>query len=1008
MQDFVQELRLIEKRWQEEWQKAKIFEADPDERPKFFITIPYPYLNGNLHVGHCRTFTIGDAVARYKRMCGYNVLFPMGFHVTGTPIIGLAELIAKRDQRTIEVYTRFHDVPKEILLTLTTPERIVEYFAKEAEKALRDIGYSIDWRRIFTTTDEPYQKFIEWQYWKLKEKGLIVKGSHPVRYCPNDENPVEDHDLLMGEEATIVDFTVIKLYSFDEELGKIVFPCATLRPETIFGVTNVWVKPAKYVLAKVNGELWFLSREASEKLRYQEKDVEIVREVDARDFFGKLVVNPILAGMLIDKILDDLREFDEGLYERLSKIGDEDERFKTVVHEMVNGNLARVLIDLFKRAKEEKFNVIRRIVVPILPAEFVDTDNATGVVMSVPAHAPYDYVALEDLKKNEETLRRFGIDRSLVEIEPIVLIRIEGEKYRVPAVEVAKELGVESQEQRDLLDKATKIVYKKEFHKGVLLETTGKYAGMRVSKIKDVLQRDLVNMGVGDVFYEFSEMPVVCRCGTKCVVKVVRDQWFLNYSNPDWKSKVLEWLEEMTIIPDYYKEEFRNKIEWLKDKACARRKGLGTRIPWDREWLIESLSDSTIYMAYYILAKYINEGRLKAENMTPEFLDYVLLGIGDAKKAAQSSRLDVETVEEIRRDFLYWYPVDLRSSGKDLVANHLLFFLFHHIAIFPKRHWPRAIAVNGYVSLEGRKMSKSKGPLLTMKRAVAENSADVTRLYILHAAEYDSDADWRKKDVEALAGHLRRFFNLVKEHYTKEAKELNQLDRWLISRFQKAIRETRDAMEKLQTRRAINAAFFEVMNDVRWYLRRGGENLVVILDDWLKLLAPFIPHVCEELWHIKHDTFISLERYPEFDESKVDEKAEAVEEYIRRFIDDVKEVMKFVEQPREVYIAFAEEWKTEVLRIASQASSMKEAMGRIMKDEKFRAMAKDVSAFLKRVFKDREMYAVMDELNEREIIENNLEFLEKELGVKIVLDESKVPAEKRKAAMPGKPAIYVI
>ncbi len=1005
MQDFVQELRVIEKKWQEEWNKAKIFESDPDDRPKFFITIPYPYLNGNLHVGHCRTFTIGDAVARFKRMCGFNVLFPMGFHVTGTPIIGLAELIAKRDPRTIEVYTKYHDVPEDVLLTLTTPEKIVEYFSKEAESALKDIGYSIDWRRKFTTTDPPYQRFIEWQFWKLKEKGLVVRGSHPVRYCPNDENPVEDHDLLMGEEATIVDFTIIKLYSWHEKFGKIVFPCATLRPETIFGVTNIWVKPTKYVLAKVNGELWFLSKEASEKLRYQEKEVEIVEEVDANDFVGDFVVNPILAGMLIDEIVDLLK--DGKRFEGLS----DDGKLRKVVEEITKGELAKELIELFKKSlngEVGKFEVLRRIVVPILPAEFVDTDNATGVVMSVPAHAPYDYIALEDLKRDEKILRQYGIDRRLIEIEPIVLIRIEGESYEVPAVDVAKELGIKSQSEKDLLDKATKIVYKKEFHKGVLLETTGKYAGMQVSKIKDILQKDLIDLGVGDIFYEFSEKPVVCRCGTKCVVKVVRDQWFLNYSNPEWKAKVLSWLEEMTIIPDYYKEEFRNKIEWLKDKACARRKGLGTRIPWDKEWLIESLSDSTIYMAYYILAKFINEGSLKAENVTPEFLDYVLLGLGDAEKAAQSSGLNVETVEQIRKDFLYWYPVDLRSSGKDLVANHLLFFLFHHIAIFPKEHWPRAIAVNGYVSLEGKKMSKSKGPLLTMKRAVAENGADVTRLYILHASEYDSDADWRKKDVEALAGHLRRFFNLVKEHYTKEPKEIDQLDRWLMSRFQKAIKETKDAMEKLQTRRAVNSAFFEVMNDVRWYLRRGGDNLVIILDDWLKLLAPFIPHICEELWHMKHDSFISLERYPEFDECKVDEKAEAVEDYLKRFMEDVKEVMKFVEKPKEVYVAFAEDWKIEVLKIAERAESMKQAMSEIMKNEQFRTMAKDISAFLKRVFKDREMFTVMDELNEREIIENNLEFLERELGVKIILDESKVPEEKRKLAMPGKPAIYVV
>ena len=932
--------REIEKKWQEEWERAKIFQADPDDRPKFFITIPYPYLNGNLHVGHCRTFTIGDAIARYKRMCGYNVLFPMGFHVTGTPIIGLAELISKRDERTIDVYTKYHDVPLDVLLTLTTPEKIVEYFSKEAEKALKDIGYSIDWRRKFTTTDEPYQKFIEWQFWKLKEKGYIVKGSHPVRFCPNCNNPVEDHDLLMGEEATIVDFTVIKFYMRDDEFGKIVFPCATLRPETVFGVTNIWVKPTKYVLCRVNGEVWFVSKKACEKLSYQGKDVELLREVDADDFIGKFVVNPVTG-------------------------------------------------------KE----------VPILPADFVDTENATGVVMSVPAHAPYDYVAIEDLKRNEEILKKYGIEDVVKSIEPIVLIRIEGEKYEVPAKEIVEELGIKDQRDENL-EKATKIVYKKEYHKGVLLDVTGKYAGMRVSEVKEVIQNDLIREGIGDIFYEFSEKPVVCRCGTECVVKVVEDQWFIRYSDREWKDRVLNWLEKMTIIPEYYREEFRNKIEWLKDKACARRRGLGTRIPWDREWLIESLSDSTIYMAYYILAKFVNEGKLKAENVTKELLDYVLLGIGNAKEVADSSKLSVELVEEIRRDFEYWYPVDLRSSGKDLVANHLLFFLFHHVAIFPERYWPKAIAVNGYVSLEGKKMSKSKGPLLTMKRAVNENGADVTRLYILYSAEYDNDADWRRKEVEAMKRHLERFYELVRENYTKEIKEIDHLDRWLMSRFQKAVKDTREAMEKLQTRRAVNSAFFEVMNDVRWYLKRGGDNLAIILDDWIKLLTPFIPHICEELWHIKHDSFVSLESYPEYDESKVDEVAEAIENYLKALIEDIKEVMKFSEG-KNVYLAFAEDWKVQALKIALKSESMKSAMAELMRDEKFKKMAKEVSAFLKRVFRDKDTFKEIAKIDERKIVEENREFVERELGVKLILDEKSVPNEKRKLAMPGKPAIYV-
>ncbi len=927
--------RDIEAKWQRAWEESKVFEADPDSREKFFLTIPYPYLNGNLHAGHTRTFTIGDAFARYMRMKGYNVLFPLGFHVTGTPIIGLAELIAKRDEKTIEVYTKYHDVPLDDLLQLTTPEKIVEYFSKEALQALKSIGYSIDWRRVFTTTDEEYQKFIEWQYWKLKELGLIVKGTHPVRYCPHDQNPVEDHDLLMGEEATIVEFTVIKFRLEDEDL---IFPCATLRPETIFGVTNIWVKPTTYVIAEVDGERWFVSREAYEKLTYTEKRVRLLEEVDARRYFGRYV-----------------------------------------------------LVPLTNRK------------VPILPAEFVDTDNATGVVMSVPAHAPYDYAAIEDLKKDEEKLREFGIPKDVVEkLKPIVLIG--SDVNGVPAAEIIRELGVKSQKDIDLLEKATKTLYKKEYHTGVMLENTGSYAGMKVSEAKERIHEDLIKAGLGDVFYEFSEKPVVCRCGTKCVVKVVRDQWFLNYSNREWKEKVLNHLEKMQIIPDYYKEEFRNKIEWLKDKACARRKGLGTRIPWDKEWLIESLSDSTIYMSYYILAKYINAGELKAENMVKELLDYILLGVGDAESAAKAAGLDKDLVEKIRSDFEYWYPVDLRSSGKDLVANHLLFYLFHHIAIFPPDKWPKAIAVNGYVSLEGKKMSKSKGPLLTMKRAVQQYGADVTRLYILHAAEYDSDADWKSREVEGLASHLRRFYSLVAEHYKAQPGEITLLDRWLVSRFQRVVKEVREAMDKLQTRRAVNAAFFEVMNDVRWYLRRGGKNLVLILDDWIKLLSPFAPHLCEELWHLKHNSFVSLEKYPEYDESKVDEEAEKAEEYIRRLIDDIMEVKKFIKDAKVVHIHPAEEWKIKALEVVLSSDNVGEAIKKLMQDEGMRKQAKEVSNFVKRVFSDRKTLILIDE---RKVLEENLSFIEAETGLKVSLDSSNMPEEKRRVAVPGKPAIYI-
>ncbi|MFQ6120676.1 MAG: leucine--tRNA ligase, partial [Methanosarcinales archaeon] len=457
--------KVIEKKWQERWHKDHIFEAEPDNREKFFITIPYPYLNGNLHAGHTRTFTIGDVIARYKRMQGYNVLFPMGFHVTGTPIVGLAELIQKKDPQTRYVYTHFHDVPEDILYSLDTSEKIVEYFSKESENAMKSIGFSIDWRRKFTTTDPQYKKFIEWQYHLLYNKGLVVKGTHPVRWCPNDENPVEDHDILKGEDANIIDYTLIKF-----KLNDIILPCATLRPETVFGVTNLWINPdLTYFKIKVNKEIWIVSSEAYEKLimQYINKEIEFIGKVSGKSLIGDVVINPVTG----DKVIN-------------------------------------------------------------LPASFVKGENGTGIVMSVPAHAPYDYLALRDLQKHTE-------------IKPISLIEVP-EFGEYPAIEVCEELKVKDQNDPKAED-ATRLVYKKEFHSGVLKSITGKYAGMKVSEIKEVLAKDLIADGLADVLYDFSESPVICRCGTPCVVKMVKDQWFLNYSNKEWKKKVLQYLKKMQI-----------------------------------------------------------------------------------------------------------------------------------------------------------------------------------------------------------------------------------------------------------------------------------------------------------------------------------------------------------------------------------------------------------------------------------------------------------------------------
>lgn len=941
----------IESKWHELWDEQGLYHAEPGDKTKFFITIPYPYLNGNLHAGHTRTFTIGDVIARYKRMLGINVLFPMGFHVTGTPIVGLAELIQKRDPETMRVYTGLHGVPYESLIELVTPERIVEYFSREAEASMRSIGFSIDWRRKFTTTDPAYKKFITWQFNLLRSKGRVVRGSHPVRWCPNDQNPVEDHDILRGEDANIIDYTLIKF-----NMDGLVLPCATLRPETVFGVTNLWVNPdIVYQKIKADGETWAVSREAFDKLRHTDKKVEILGEIPGGELIGKTVKNPVTGSEVL-----------------------------------------------------------------ILPASFVRPENGSGIVMSVPAHAPYDYLALRDLAGKD--LKKYGIMQDVSEIKPIALIQVPG-YGEYPAIDAVKELGAKDQSDPKA-EEATKLVYRREFHNGVLTETTGRYADTPVAKIKDILNRDLIKSGVADVLYEFSEQPVVCRCGATCVVKIVEDQWFLNYSDPEWKELVYECLRNMQIIPPELRADFENKVDWLKDKACARRKGLGTRLPWDQQWLIESLGDSTIYMSYYIIAKFLNT--IAPEQMSEEFFDFVLLGKGKAGDVARTTGIDAGTLDSIRSEFGYWYPVDLRSSGKDLIPNHLLFFLFHHAAIFPKDKWPRAIAINGFVSLEGQKMSKSKGPLLTLRQAVADFGADISRLYILGAAEHVADADWRTADVETTRKQLERFYRWAHDASGKEPQgEMRLIDRWMRSRLQYRIKETADALDNIQTRRALHNSFYLLMNDVKWYERRGGERVGKdVLRTWVRLLAPFTPHLCEEIWRemLGERDFISNSSYPAPDAALIDREAELAEELVQNTLRDIEEILRLKKvKPGKVILYTSQAWKTTVFRQALDLRSgvdMKTLMGRLMSNPQIRKHAKEVPKFVQKISGDIQGMSdyLIDSirgasLDELASLNEAKDFLSREIGCQFEVASADSagydPQGKSKFAVPLRPAIYI-
>ncbi len=920
-------------------------------------------MNGPLHVGHGFTASRVDAYARFKRMQGYNVLFPWAWHWTGETIAGASERIKNGDETLIRAFREMDGVSEENLKKFVDPVYMASYYTDDSRESVKRIGFSVDWRREFHTTSlyPTFSKFVEWQCERLREKGYIIKGTYPVVWCPHDQSPTGDHDRQTGEGVVPEEYVLIK---YRMEDGAIL-PSGTFRPETIYGITNIWINPdADYVKARVNGESWIISKTAANKLAEQLKKVKIITNFKGKEIIGKQFTSPLSTKKML-----------------------------------------------------------------ILPGWFVSPDNATGVVYSVPAHAPFDWLALRDLQNNPELLKEFNIDPEAVKkIQPISLIKVEGFGEH-PAVELVDQLGVKDQHDPKA-EEATKALYKKEFHGGVLKEICGEYTGKQVNKVKDILIRDFKEQGIADSMYDLPE-PVVCRCMTPCQVKLLKEQWFIKYSDETWKTKTKETLDQACIYPETARQWFLNIIDWLKEWPCARRSGLGTVLPWSPGWIVETLTDSTVYMAFYTINKHLKQYNIKGEQLTPEVFDYIFYGKGNPQTIAEQTKIPTKQLDEMQNEFLYWYPVDLRVSAKELLPNHLTFFLFQHTALFPD-HLPQAIGVNGMLSIEGKKMSKSKGNFVTLKDALNHFGADATRCALLLGGEGMNDPDWRRDTVGDIKSKLRGFRSLT-DNIIENAKETKteHLEEWLISVLQDRIKIVTENMESLKTRTALENALFEVWNDFRWYIRRkeklNSKILKEALETWIRLLAPFTPYMCEEIWNkMGHEGFVSLADWPVYDENKVNVQAEETENLIKNVMEDTSNILRATKMvPKEIYYYSAASWKwkaylTALKKSASGTLAINDLMKELMADPELKTVARKVAKFARGITEEinrmpedmKQRQLQIGALDEASLLGKAEAFFGREFNVKVHAyreDEQRLQDPKRKAgyARPYCPAIYI-
>ncbi len=960
----------MEKKWQSAWAEKKLNESErQDGKPKFMLIFAYPGLTGYLHVGHLRGYTYTDALGRYKRMTGYNVLFPVGTHATGNGAISLAGKISRRDEKTIDYMLR-NGCTEEEIEKLREPMDVVRFFNGVYQNDYwRRFGFLADWRRFTCTLYPDYAKFIEWQFIKLKEENLLIQKPYYAPFCPV-HGPVavdpSETDISKGGLAETQEYTLLKFRC--EEKGFFLV-AATLRPETVYGQVCFWARPdMEYSIVDKAGEKWVVSPQCAEKMELQFDGVKTVGKIDGKDLIGLNCTAPL-------------------------------------THRTI----------------------------PVFPADFVDPDVGTGLVTSCPSDAPDDWNSLQVAKSNPELTEKYGIPKEVVDsVVPISIISIKGygefpaqsviEKMKIPSVKDPAKF-------RELMDEAKKQVYKDGYHMGVMKDVCGEFSGLRVEEAKDRIQKTMLGTGEAEIFRDLTE-EVVCRCGERVHIRRIDDQWFINYADPDLTAATKEHCRDMNIYPQQYYENVQGILDWYRERACVRLGNwLGTKFPFDNKWIIEAISDSTLYPLFYIISLYSNSGQITPEQMKPEFFDYVVLGKGDAAAVSADTGISAELLDRIAGDVAYWYPLDINLGGKEHMTVHFVGFLMNHRAVLPDNMQPRGIIVNWYVTGKNKdKISKSKGGAQPIPGAVAKFGADSMRLYYAHVASMFVDVEWDEDLVFTYRQKLDNIMSSVEDLIGAEADvPAGDIDAWLLSRFNTHISEIRAAMDKYDLRQMATVVYYDMANDMRWYARRGGKNRETVmraLRIWINAMMPVTPHVAEELWsEAGFEGLVSEAQFPEADDSLRNASAEYGEGMVQEVISDVNEIRKMAKtEVSKAVIYTTPAWKVGVMK---EAIAMAEAgelsipnlTKKCMADEELKKRGKETSDFVKKIALDvmRSNLAgrkALADLDEEALLKSAKDFIAVETGMETEVysadDADRFdPSNKARVAVPGRPAIYL-
>ncbi len=883
--------KSIEPKWQKTWEDNGTYHAvDFDkEKPKYVMLTEFPYPSGSgMHIGHMREYTLGDVIARQKRMLGFNVLYPMGYDAFGLPTENYA------------------------IKNKVTPQKATEENINNFQKQLVSMGFSFDWSRSIKTTDPNYYKWTQWLFLRFFKQGMAYQAEIAVNWCPFCKTGLSNEEVVNGRHErcdTPVDKKLIKQWVLRitdyaerliEGLNDLDYPkwiaeqqinwigrskgaeidfkleghdesikVFTTRPDTIYGATFMVLAPEHPLVGQITTEEQKVSVNTYVREAASKSDLE--RQESEKDksgvFVGAYVINPASGERIPVWIADYiLMGYGTGAIMAVPAHDDRDFAFATkyglpikyVVEpeygDSLDGEIEKEAVVAILRDPEtdevlmldwgprkDRYGGMLFIGGGLDTGEDIiegakrEITEETGYVnvrfnkgLPFSVHSHY----YSNVKNANYYAKIHGVLFDLVDHEKVRPKLDEGEKGKFKT----KWLPISKAEPDDEAHRQVflSLLFGGALTKEGLMANSGKYDRLPSSVMRDKVIADLTSKGLA---YER-----------------------INYRLRDWIfSRQRYWGEPIPII---HCEKHGAVAVPDKDLPVKLPNITNYEPTHDGESPLASATD----WVNTICPQCGGPARRETDTM-PNWAgsSWYYLRYFDPKNSKQFASLD---------KLKYWQDVDLYLGGTEHITLHLLYSRFWHqfffdLGLVPTPEPYKARRSQGIIlAADGTKMSKSRGNIVDPTEVIDSGyGADALRLAVIFLAPYDQTTPWSPESLGGTFRFLQRVWNLVQEYNTSEGgtNESNDLKR-VINRVVKRVSQD---LLNLSFNTAI-AGLMECVNDL--YALKAQDSYSSVEWQWAletlaKLLAPFAPHMAEEVWEqLGGEQSIHLQEWPGYDD----------------------------------------------------------------------------------------------------------------------------------------------